>query len=112
MVASGYAAVWAQENTRESLFQALERKETYATTGPRILVRMFGGWNFKPADLDRPDWVAYGYAHGVPMGADLPAHGSGDSPTFIVSALKDPQGANLDRVQVVKGWTTADGKTA
>ena len=112
MVASGYAAVWAQENTRESLFQALERKETYATTGPRILVRMFGGWNFKPADLDRPDWVAYGYAHGVPMGADLPAHESGDSPTFIVSALKDPQGANLDRVQVVKGWTTADGKTA
>jgi len=112
MAASGYAGVWAHENTRASLFQALKRKETYATTGPRITVRMFGGWNFEPADLDRPDWVAYGYAHGVPMGADLPAKKSGDSPTFIVSALKDPQGANLDRVQVIKGWTTADGQTA
>ncbi len=112
MAASGYAAVWALENTRASLFQALKRKETYATTGPRITVRMFGGWSFEPADLDRPDWVAYGYTHGVPMGADLPANKPGEVPTFIVSALKDPQGANLDRVQVVKGWTTEDGETA
>ena len=112
MAASGYAAVWALENTRASLFQALKRKETYATTGPRITVRMFGGWSFEPADLDRPDWVAYGYTLGVPMGADLPANKPGEVPTFIVSALKDPQGANLDRVQVVKGWTTADGETA
>ena len=112
MAASGYAGVWAQENTRASLYEAFKRKETYATTGPRITVRMFGGWNFEPADLDRPDWVAYGYANGVPMGADLPANKTDGAPRFIVSALKDPQGANLDRVQVVKGWTTADGETA
>jgi len=112
VAASGYAAVWAQENTRASLFEALKRREVYATTGPRMTVRMFGGWLFEQADMDRPDWVAYGYAHGVPMGRDLPANPPGESPIFIVSALKDPEGANLDRIQIVKGWVTPDGQTA
>ena len=112
MAASGYAAVWAMENTRESLFAALKRKETYATTGPRITVRFFGGWDFAAADLARPDWVVAGYANGVPMGGDLPAGGATDAPAFLVSALKDPYGANLDRVQIVKGWLLPDGGSA
>ena len=111
MAASGVAAVWAQENTRGSLFAALRRKEVYATTGPRIVVRMFGGWDYQPSDLQRPDWVASAYTHGVAMGDDLPGRIPGASPTFIVSAFKDPQGANLDRVQIVKGWLTPEGDT-
>jgi Protein of unknown function (DUF3604) len=107
-LAGGYAAVWAKANTRGAIFDAMIRRETYATTGPRMTVRFFGGWDFESADL-KGDWVKAGYARGVPMGGDL-APGKGKSPTFIISALKDPMGANLDRVQVVKGWTDAAGK--
>ena len=112
MAAAGYAAVWATKNTRESLFAALKRKETYATTGPRMTVRLFGGWEFDAADLSRPDWVATGYAKGVPMGGNLPARGENQAPAFLVSALKDPYGANLDRVQIVKGWLLPNGDSA
>lgn len=106
-LAGGYAAVWATANTRSAIFDAMLRREVYATTGPRMTVRFFGGWDFAAADLAK-DWVAAGYARGVPMGGDLKA-GNG-APRFIVSALKDPMGANLDRVQVVKGWYGADGR--
>ena len=107
-LASGYAAVWARGNTRAALFDAMARREVYATTGPRMTVRFFGGWDFTPADL-AGDWVHAGYRRGVPMGGDLAAHGG--RPSFIVSAMKDPIGANLDRVQIVKGWTDRAGKT-
>jgi Protein of unknown function (DUF3604) len=106
-LAGGYAAVWATANTRSAIFDAMLRREVYATTGPRMTVRFFGGWDFAAADLTK-DWVAAGYARGVPMGGDLKA-GQG-APRFIVSALKDPMGANLDRVQVIKGWYSADGR--
>jgi hypothetical protein len=108
--ASGYAAVWATENTREAIFDAMERRETYATTGTRMLVRFFGGWDFTPEDaLDRlPAHI--GYSKGVPMGGDLRAAPAGKSPTFLVGALKDPIGANLDRIQIVKGWLDAGGE--
>ena len=112
MAASGYAAVWAEANTRESIFAALTRKETYATTGPRLSVRFFGGWDFTATDLERPNWAAAGYARGTPMGGDLPARQQAEAPTFIVQALKDPFGANLDRVQIVKGWLQDNGETA
>jgi len=103
LVSSGYAAVWAHENTRESLFDALDRREAYATTGPRIVLRVFGGWDFVGEDADRPNVAAVGYAKGVPMGAELPAASApGKAPGFLVSALRDPEGANLDRVQIVK----------
>ena len=108
-LAGGYAAVWARANTREEIFDAMMRREVYATTGPRMVVRLFGGWDFAAADL-RADWVKVGYSRGVPMGGVLPAR-KGGAPSFIVSALKDPQGANLDRVQVVKGWVDAAGQT-
>ena len=107
-VASGYAAVWATENTREAIFAAMQRKEVYATTGSRIAVRLFGGWGFDAQDLDRPDAVRHGYRNGVPMGGDLKS-GVGKTPGFLVTAMKDPRGANLDRVQIVKGWLEADG---
>ncbi|MBF6024021.1 DUF3604 domain-containing protein [Lysobacter niastensis] len=106
--ASGYAAVWAKENTRESLFDAMQRKEVYATTGPRMTVRFFGGWDYAEADA-KGDVAAIGYAKGVPMGGDLKAAAAGESPTFLVAAMKDPEGGNLDRVQVVKGWMDAKG---
>jgi hypothetical protein len=109
MVASGYAAVWAKENTRESIFDAMMRKETYATTGPRIIVRFFGGWDFTPEDANARWPGRTGYMKGVPMGGDLKAAPAGKSPTFLVGALKDPIGANLDRIQIVKGWRTAKG---
>ena len=108
--ASGYAAVWAHENTRESIFAAMRRKETYATTGPRITVRFFGGWNFTEADTHRHDLAGIGYSRGVPMGSDLTGAPGGKSPTFLIRAVKDPDGANLDRVQVIKGWRSTDGK--
>ena len=112
MAASGYAAVWAQENTRASIFAALKRRETYATTGPRMNVRFFGGWRFGADALTKPDWVKVGYATGVPMGGDMPARTEEDgAPSFLISAMKDPMGANLDRVQVVKGWVAPDGRT-
>ncbi|HNW18869.1 MAG TPA: DUF3604 domain-containing protein [Sphingorhabdus lacus] len=106
-LAGGYAAVWATANTRAAIFDAMMRKEIYATTGPRMAVRFFGGWDFKSDDLTG-NWVMAGYKRGVPMGSDLkPGKGA---PSFIISALKDPIGANLDRVQVVKGWVDASGQ--
>lgn len=108
--ASGYAAVWAKENTRESLFDAMERRETYATTGPRMAVRFFGGFEFETADAKNRSPAAVGYGKGVPMGGDLKAAPKGKVPTFLVAALKDPVGANLDRYQIVKGWMSKDGK--
>lgn len=108
-LASGYAAVWAKANTRAAIFDAMERREVYASTGPRMTVRFFGGWDFKADDL-KGNWVASGYKRGVPMGGELSASKAG-APSFIISALKDPIGANLDRVQVVKGWIDPAGKT-
>ncbi len=101
---SGLGGVWAEENTRESIFAAMQRKETFGTSGPRIKVRLFGGWDFSPDALKQADWVKAGYAGGVPMGGDLPPP-KGKAPTFIVWAVKDPDGANLDRIQIVKGWS-------
>lgn len=110
LVASGYAAVWARDNTREALFDAMKRKEVYATTGSRIQVRFFGGWDYKSADVTRPDYLDTAYAKGVPMGADLASQPGKDAPTFMVVAAKDPIGANLDRVQIIKGWRTKSGE--
>jgi hypothetical protein len=108
--ASGYAAVWANENTRESIFDAMERKETYATTGSRMIVRFFGGWDFEKADAETRSPAGVGYAKGVPMGGDLRTAPTGKAPTFLVAALRDPIGANLDRIQIVKGWVDAKGE--
>ena len=107
---SGYAAVWAEENTRASLWDAMQRKETYATTGPRMIVRFFGGWDFEKADAETRSPAEAGYTKGVPMGGDLSNAPAGKSPTFLVAALRDPIGANLDRVQVIKGWVDAKGE--
>ena len=109
--ASGLAAVWARENTREAIFDALARKEVYATTGTRMTVRVFGGWDFQPDEVLRPDFAAQGYARGVPMGGDLKSAPAGAAPSFMIRALRDPDGANLDRVQIIKGWLDSDGKT-
>lgn len=106
---SGYAAVWATENTREAIFDAMARRETYATTGPRMLVRLFGGWDFVAADANTRSPAVNGYTKGVPMGGDLGPASEGKAPTFLVAALKDPIGANLDRYQIVKGWLDAAG---
>ena len=108
--AAGYAAVWAAENTREALFDAMERRETYATTGPRMIVRFFGGFDFEPADARTRNPAFAGYSKGVPMGGDLRGAPAGRRPTFLVAALKDPIGANLDRIQIVKGWLDAKGE--
>ena len=108
--AAGYAAVWSEENTRESIFVAMKRREVYASTGPRITVRLFGGWEFSSGDVHRPDFVRIGYEKGVPMGGDLSAAPAGGTPRFMIAALKDPDGANLDRVQVIKGWQDANGE--
>jgi len=101
--AAGLAAVWAKENSRESLFEAMQRKETYATTGPRIGLRFFGGWDYQTEEAMAPDLASVGYRKGVPMGGDLPQAPQGQSPVFLIRAMKDPQGANLDRIQIVKG---------
>jgi hypothetical protein len=107
--ASGYAGVWATENTREAIFDAMERRETYATTGPRMIVRFFGGWDFVATDAQGRMPADAGYRKGVPMGGDLRRAPAGKSPTFLVAALKDPLSGNLDRLQVVKGWVDGAG---
>ena len=110
ILASGYTGVWATANTRAAIFEAMERKEVYATTGPRIALRMFGGWDFQKDDAFRADVARVGYTKGVPMGGDLTNAPSGKRPTFLIRAVKDPSGANLDRAQVIKGWLDKDGK--
>jgi hypothetical protein len=109
--ASGWTGVWASENTRTAIWDALARKEVYATTGPRMIVRFFGGWDFEDNDLASRQPAFRGYEKGVPMGADLRPREGDDAPSFMVYALRDPIGANLDRVQIVKGWLDADGNT-
>jgi hypothetical protein len=109
-VSSGYAAVWATENTREALFDAMQRRETYATTGPRMLVRFFGGFDFDDADAKTRSPAIAGYVKGVPMGGDIGPAPEGKAPTFLVAALRDPIGANLDRYQIIKGWLDANGE--
>jgi len=111
MSAGGRVAAWATENTRAGIFAALKRKEVYATTGTRIALRFFGGFGFAPADADAKDIASVGYSKGVPMGADLADAPAGKAPTFLVYAVKDPLSGNLDRVQVIKGWLDATGKT-
>ena len=110
MAASGYAAVWAHENTREAIFDAMRRRETYATTGPRMAVRLFAGWDFTEEDAHTRRPASEGYKRGVPMGGELANAPRGKAPTFLVAALKDPIGANLDRYQIVKGWLDSDGR--
>ncbi len=112
MVASGLGAVWATENTREAIFDAMQRKEVYGTTGPRMRVRLFGGWDFTKQDLNSRIPALLGYQKGVPMGGDLRVMPeNAKAPSFMVYALRDPEGANLDRIQMVKGWLDAEGKT-
>ncbi len=110
LLASGYQGIWATENTRKALFDAMERKETYATTGTRMLVRVFGGWDFNADDLRNRQPAFIGYERGVPMGGELKTAPDGKAPTFMVIALRDPIGANLDRAQVVKGWMDDQGE--
>lgn len=110
MSASGLAAVWAEENTRESIFAAFRRREVYGTTGPRIAVRFFGGWDFDAAAADADDLADIGYTNGVPMGSDMTAAPEGKAPTFLLRATKDPKSGNLDRVQIIKGWVDASGE--
>jgi len=111
LVASGYTGVWAQENTRDAIWDAMDRREVYGTTGPRILVRFFGGWDFTAQDLNSRQPAFRGYEKGVPMGGDLRARDGTGAPTFMVYALRDVIGANLDRIQIVKGWLDAKGDT-
>jgi Protein of unknown function (DUF3604) len=108
---SGYAGVWATENTRESIFDAMKRKEVYATTGPRMIVRFFGGWDFTHEDTETRLPASVGYAKGVPMGGGLGNAPRGKAPTFLVAALKDSYSGNLDRIQIIKGWLNKNGKT-
>jgi hypothetical protein len=110
-LAGGLAAVWARENTREGIFNGMQKKETYATTGTRIVVRFFGGWDYGADEVYRPDAVAIGYRKGVPMGGDLPTRPAGSkAPVFMVGALKDTWSGNLDRVQIIKGWIDDQGE--
>ena len=111
LVASGFTAVWASENTRETIWDAMDRKEVYGTTGPRMMVRFFGGWDYTAEDLNSRQPAFRGYEKGVPMGGDLRARTNDAAPSFMVYALRDPVGANLDRIQIIKGWLDADGKT-
>jgi hypothetical protein len=110
-LASGFTAVWADENTRTSIYDAMDRKEVYATTGPRMMVRFFGGWDFTEQDLNSRYPAFAGYSKGVPMGGDLANAPENQAPTFMVYSLRDPIGANLDRIQIVKGWLDKKGKT-
>jgi hypothetical protein len=107
--ASGYTGVWAKENTREAIFDAMVRKEVYATTGSRILVRLFGGWDFEASDAQSRLPSGIGYTKGVPMGGDLRHGPAGESPNFLVAAMKDPLSGNLDRIQIIKGWMDKRG---
>jgi len=110
-IGAGLAAVWARENTREGLFNAMQKKETYATTGTRILVRFFGGWDYDQDEVFRPDVVSIGYRKGVPMGGDLTARPADKkAPSFMVGAMKDAWSGNLDRIQIIKGWIDGDGE--
>jgi hypothetical protein len=111
LVSSGYTGVWAKENTRTAIWDAMRRKEVYATTGPRMMVRFFGGWDFTIEDLNSRQPGFRGYQKGVPMGGDLSGRGADGPPSFMVYALRDALGANLDRIQIVKGWLDAKGKT-
>ena len=108
--ASGLAAIWARENTREALFDSMKRKEVYATTGTRMRVRVFAGYDFNEEDLAKSNFAAYGYDKGVPMGSYLPTATADDRAGFLVRAIRDPDGANLDRIQMVKGWINAKGE--
>ncbi|PTX44866.1 uncharacterized protein DUF3604 [Christiangramia gaetbulicola] len=110
MGAAGWVGVWAESNTRKSLVDAFKRKEVYATTGPRITLRFFGGFEYAEDDVSGENMVKTGYDKGVPMGGDL-YNTEGKAPSFMIAAMKDPDGANLDRIQVVKGWLGADGKS-
>jgi len=110
MSASGLTGVWAEENTRESIFNAMKRKEVYATTGPRIALRVFGGFSFETSDALGNDIAAIGYKKGLPMGSDLTRSSGGKIPGLLIHATKDPVGANLDRVQVIKGWLDANNE--
>ncbi|MBT4519585.1 MAG: DUF3604 domain-containing protein, partial [Halieaceae bacterium] len=107
----GLAGVWAEENTRESLFDALQRKETYATSGPRITLRFFGGWGLSEGMLSRTNMIETAYAQGVPMGGELGSQGGEQSPRFLIMAAKDPEGANLDRAQIIKAWVDGQGNS-
>ena len=109
--AAGRTAVWATENTREAIFDAMARKETYATTGSRMMVRFFGGWDFVEPDAMSRLPARVGYAKGVPMGGDLRRAPAGKAPTFLVYAMKDVYSGNLDRIQIIKGWLDGSGKT-
>jgi hypothetical protein len=109
--AQGLTAVWAEENTRQSIFAAFKRREVYATTGPRIRVRFFGGWGFDRKQAAKYTMVNTGYTMGFPMGSDLTKGPEGKAPSFMMYAVKDPDGANLDRIQLIKGWVDAEGKT-
>ncbi len=109
--AAGLTAVWARENTRAEIFDSMRRKEVYGTTGTRIRVRVFGGWDFDPDEVSRPDFIDQGYKRGVPMGGTLTGAPDGGAPSFMIRALRDPDGANLDRVQIIKGWLDSSGNT-
>jgi len=109
--ASGLVAVWARENTRGEIFDSMRRKEVYATTGTRIRVRVFGGWDFGADEVSRPDFIVQGYKRGVPMGGTLTGAPDASAPGFMIRALRDPDGANLDRIQIIKGWLDDDGNT-
>ncbi len=109
--AAGLVGVWARENTRGEIFDAMRRKEVYATSGTRIRVRVFAGWDFEASEVSRPDFITQGYRRGVPMGGDLRDAPEGGAPSFMIRALRDPDGANLDRVQIIKGWLDSDGET-
>ena len=112
LVSSGLTAAWSEENTRESIFDAIKRREVYATSGTRIKLRFFGGWEYEQADVLSADYASIGYAKGVPMGGDLTRGPDATAPRFMVAATRDPDGANLDRVQIIKGWLNASGETA
>lgn len=111
MSAAGIAAVWAEDNTRQSILSAFKRKEVYATTGPRIQLRFFGGFDFKAGDAQAPNLAALGYLKGTPMGGDLTPSTTSQAPSFLIEASMDPMGASLDRVQVIKGWVDGNGES-